>query len=161
MSLLGSVSKIHPLVLLLLLNAFAKSQAVQKFPAAEFGVSMPRKDTTRPCQAKHVPVCLHSSPEGDKLEGEEDNPAFVPIQPLAFSPKAFSKGVNYRQLWQPAIGPVPQKHLLNYSASKQLTDGHDFHSLPTWALKSWQAWKSCLIYCYSPWTLHPSHIPLF
>lgn len=35
-----------------------------------------------------------SSPQGDKLEEEEANPAFVPIQPLAFSPKAVSKGVN-------------------------------------------------------------------
>lgn len=94
MSLLGCACKIRPLVLLLLLNGFADSQAVQKFPAVEFGVFMPRTDTTRSWQAEHVPVCLHSSPQGDKLEEEEANPAFVPIQPLAFSPKAVSKGVN-------------------------------------------------------------------
>lgn len=94
MSLLGSVCKIRPLVLLSLLNGFAESQAVQKFPAVEFGVFMARTDTTRPWQAKNVPVCLHSSPEGDKLEQEEDNPTFVPIQPPALSPKAVSKGVN-------------------------------------------------------------------
>lgn len=81
MSLLGSVCKIHPLVLLSLLNGFAESQAVQKFPAVEFGVFM----------AKRVPVCLHSFPEGDKLEEEEDNPAHPAPR---FSPKAVSKGVN-------------------------------------------------------------------
>jgi len=39
-------------------------------------------------------VCLNSSPEGEKLEEEEGGPGFMPIQPLAFSPGAVSKGVN-------------------------------------------------------------------
>lgn len=80
-----------------------------------------------------VPVCLLPSPEGEKLE-QEGNPVFMPVQPLAFSPKAVSKGVNQCRLWQLGVGFVPPMHLLNECASRQSADGYNFHSPPSWAV---------------------------
>lgn len=91
MSLLGSVCKIRILVLPLLLNGFAESQAVQKFPVWCVHAQNRHYKALAGQASPSVPPLL---PEGDKLEEEEDNPALVPIQPPAFSPKAVSKGVN-------------------------------------------------------------------
>lgn len=81
MSFLGSICKLCLLFLSLFVNEFAESQVEQTSPAVLCVCSWPEQERQVPGRPSRVLACLNSSPGGEKLEQEQGNAAFVPIQP--------------------------------------------------------------------------------